>query len=124
MQHPAFFAGVDHGALVQLPEFIRQLRFGGQFLQPGQNLLVHLLRGIIIAQPGRHGHLITGDALRSFIPRQSLRQIGRLRIAQLLKTFEFIQIIPFYHIAVLHMFCSFIISVLYPNFNALPKRSA
>ena len=55
MQNQALFAGVDHGAVVQLGELISQLRFGRQACQLLQKLIVHLFGAIVVRKSACHG---------------------------------------------------------------------
>ncbi len=76
MQNQALFAGVDHGAVVQLGELISQLRFGRQAGQLLQKLIVHLFGTVVVRKPACHGQGVVPHPLRAFLACQSRTQVN------------------------------------------------
>ena len=61
VQDQAFFAGVDHGAVIKFRVFLRQFGFICQSLERVQDLIVYLFGCILLGQTCRHGSTVFSD---------------------------------------------------------------
>ena len=97
VQHPAFFSGIDHCAVIQFRVFFCQLCFSRNVAQRGQDFVVNLFGGIIIGQSAAHGNRVFPDAFRDFVSAHCLCEVHPVgTFLQFLIRFQLIQILPFH----------------------------
>ena len=75
VKHQTFLSGIDHFAVIQSFEFLRQLGFPGQLFQDLQHIVIHLLGSIIICHTFRHGNTVLFHTLSTALPGHHLSQI-------------------------------------------------
>ena len=97
MEHHALLPGIDHFTIVKSFKLSRKLCLFRQFCKRFQHLVIHLLGGVIVSQPGRHGNRIFPDPFRPVLPCHCLPEIYGRHLPQLLVCRNGIQIVPGNH---------------------------
>ncbi len=98
VQDQALLASVDHGAVVQLGEFLGQLRFFCQICQLLQKGVVDLLGAVAVRKTARHGQDVAFHPLRSLLAFQNCAQVDpRSVVYKRLICIESVEVLPVCH---------------------------
>ena len=97
VKHQTLLAGVDHLAVIESRELLRQLCFLCKLRQYCQYIIVYGLCGVVVCHAFCHWHTVCLHTLCSVLTGHDFRQVYACGVFQLLIGFQGIQIFPFNH---------------------------